>query len=423
MSAEPVPERPLGPQEALFAELSRRANNAIQLVVIAELQQPVDAAVAKDRLSRVHQRHPMLRARMEDRDRLWWVCDVPYERIDIRSQPMGPDFDMEAFYAAEAATSLALDQASWRMVLLVDESGRVAWLALITNHAAVDGRSALVVLNDLDLLIADPTALDGASLPLMEPAEVGLAAGGISGEGGLLREWPAESTWAVERPAGSTERRPHAFLRVIPKSDLDALHQRMRGLGFTLAAAFCAAAAEAGGALPGHTDWTGILATTDVRADCRPPVPQEAVGEYVASISLLLDPQEGQASPIEIARVLNEQLKANRPPALKMDTELPPEVSKAQADALGASKERFPSGICVSDIGDIDRLSGRAVGISRILLMPSQNHGAHPVMVAITSTAYGVSLSFGYDEPLRSRDHAMAFADRYLDALASLSRG
>ncbi|QLH38252.1 MAG: hypothetical protein HWD60_03765 [Defluviicoccus sp.] len=94
-----------------------------------------------------------------------------------------------------------------------------------------------------------------------------------------------------------------------------------------------------------------------------------------------------------------------------------PACTRKQADSFGSENRVFSGGICVSDVGDLDRLSGRRVGISRILLMPSQNHGVHPIMVAIVSTSEGACLSFGYDEPLRSRRSARAFADRYLNAL------
>jgi hypothetical protein len=192
--------------------------------------------------------------------------------------------------------------------------------------------------------------------------------------------------------------------------------------GMTLAAAFAAAVVEAGPALPGHTDWTGIVTTTDVQADCVPPVAASAVGEYVASISLLLGPDDRSADPFENARALSAQLKANRPAALKMDQDVPPTQTKGAADSFAAAADRFPSGICLSDIGDLDRLSGRSVGISDILLMPNQNHGAHPIMVAVISTHDGLSLSFGYDEPLRTRPNAVAFADRYVEALRTWAK-
>ena len=311
---------------------------------------------------------------------------------------------------------------SWRVVLLSDASGKVVWLAFTSNHAAVDGRSALVVFNDLDRLIRDPGAFPNHPLPLAACAEDGLAAAGLTGDGSLYNPWPDAAKWAVERPADSAARRPRALLRVLPRRDLDALHERLHREGLTLAAAFCAAAARAGTVLPGSGDWTGILVTTDVRGDCRPPVPADAVGEYVASVSLLVGPDHAALSPMGTARRLDGQLRNNRPPALRMDTQVPPQRTREQADGFGAVSSVFSSGICVSDMGDFDRLSGRRVGISRVLLMPSQNHGAHPIMVAIVTTAVGACLAIGYDEPLRSRNSALAFADRYLEALTDLTR-
>ncbi len=77
---------------------------------------------------------------------MWWLCDVPFERIDIRTEAMGDGFDLEAFYAGEARIPIDITRVAWRAVLLTDREGRVAWIALVTNHGAIDGRSALVML-------------------------------------------------------------------------------------------------------------------------------------------------------------------------------------------------------------------------------------------------------------------------------------
>lgn len=423
MTNTDVFERQLGPQEALLVELNRRCNGAVQLVAMAELQQPMDVGDLRRALKVIHGRHPFMRGRIEARDTLWWVCDVPFETIEIRTETIGAPFDMEAVYAREAAIVHDVAEASWRLVVLTNASGKASWLVLVTNHAAIDGRSALVVFNEIDLLIGDPDALDRASLPLTDAPERGLAAAGLKGEAGIFAEWPDDAVWPVDTPAPASERHPHALLRVLPKADLQALHDRLRDEGVHLAAAFCAAAVRAGPALPGHTPWTGIVEPTDVRADCEPAIPGTAVGEFVASINIFAGPEHADLSPIELARAMGERLRDSRPAGLLMETDVPLETTIAQVEQIAASSDVFASGICVSDVGDLDRLSARPVGISRILIMPSQNHGVHPIMVAIVSTSAGVCLSFGYDEPLRSRDAAEAFADRYVEILAAMARG
>jgi len=413
--------RPLGPQEALFAELTRRTHGGVQLVCMGAFEQRPDPQDVRSALRAIHRRHPMLQARVEDRTALWWVCDVPFERIGIRMQATTGELDVEAFYAAEAAIPLDVTAASWRAVLLTDADGRVAWIALVSNHGAIDGRSALVVLNDLDVLLNEPAAWSGKVLDLAAAAEEGLAASGLSGDRGLLPAWPAETQWRVDRPAGSAERRPQAFLRVVPQATLDAMHARLGPLGIHLGAAFAAAAARAAEVLPGRTAWTGIVAPTDVRGDCTPPVSGDAVGEYIAGIALILGPEHEAAGLLETARELQEQFLRNRPPSLLMEAQVPMEATRAQVDQMAAPGEAFAGGICVSDIGDASRLSGRRLGFTHLLVMPSQNHGIHAVMVAIVTTSAGVCLSFGYDTPLRARADAHAFAERYLQALDSLA--
>lgn len=106
-----------------------------------------------------------------------------------------------------------------------------------------------------------------------------------------------------------------------------------------------------------------------------------------------------------------------------MDADVPLAVTLATVDQMSAANTAFVGGICVTDVGDLERLSGRAVGYSEVLLMPSQNHGIHPVLVAIVSTAAGVCLSFGYSEPLQTGETAHAFADSYVNVLEALAAG
>jgi hypothetical protein len=269
----------------------------------------------------------------------------------------------------------------------------------------------------------EPDVWDGDDLPMLAPAEEGLAAAGLLGDRNLLPVWPPETMWRVERPAEAVMRRPHAFLRVVPGDIVTALHDRLKNEGLHLAAGFAAAAVAAAEALPGRTAWTGIVAPTDVRADCAPQIPGNAVGEYVAGITLLLGPEHAGASLLETARELQDQFLRNRPPSLLMDANVPNEVSHGQVDQMAAANPVFGGGVCVSDIGDFNRLSGRRVGYSRVLVMPSQNHGIHPVMVAIVSTNDGACLSFGYDEPLQTKANAHAFSARYMEALGELAQG
>ncbi|MEM7121997.1 MAG: hypothetical protein AAF563_12010 [Pseudomonadota bacterium] len=423
MNNADVVARELGPQEVLLVELNRRCNGAVQLVAMVELREPMDVGDLRRALKVIHGRHPLMRGRIEARDNLWWVCDVPFETIEIRTERLEEPFDMEAIYAREAAIVHDVADTAWRLVVLTDDAGRARWLILVTNHAAIDGRSALVVFNEIDKLVRDPNALDHASLPLTEAPERGLAAAGLKGEAGIFAEWPDQASWPVDAAAPAARRRPHAMLRVLPKADLQALHDRLHGEGVHLAAAFCAAAVRAGPALPGHTAWTGIVEPTDVRADCNPAIPGTAVGEFVAAINIFAGPEHDDLSTIALARAMGEMLRDNRPASLMMETDVPLDVTIEQVDQIAAPSDRFASGICVSDVGDLDRLSGRPVGIGRILIMPSQNHGVHPIMVAIVSTSEGACLSFGYDQPLRGRDAANAFADRYVDVLRGMARG
>ena len=416
-----IRERPLGPQEALFAELIRRADGAIQMPCLAEFRDPPPAERLRQALARVHARHPMLQARIVDGAALHWRCDVPWRDIPLRCQAMGVDFDLETFYAVEADAPMDLARQAWRCVLLTDATGRVAWLALTFNHAAVDGRSALVVLNDLDRALTEPTAFGPDPLPLLPPVEQVLVRPDEKGDQGLELSVPAASMWPVAEQAPSSGRRPRAFLRSFPAARLERLHARLRSQGLHLAAAFCAAAVKAACPFPGHSGWTQVLAPTDIRQDCAPPIPNDAVGEFVSVISLAIGPDRQDCDLLELAAMLNEQLRARRPLALHLAPDYRLGETQAQADAIAAANAVFTGGLCVTDIGDLERLSGRPTGFSRVLLMPAQKHGIHPIMVAVVTTPEGACLSFGHAEPLTAAATAQSFAARYMAALDELA--
>lgn len=418
-----VKERPLGPQEAMFTELVRLSDGGVQLVTIAELLTPLPVDEARSCLKIVHQRHPLLHARVEDRDRLWWVCDVPFASVPVSTREMGADFDLERLYAAEAKIPIDVTAVSWRAVLLTDPSGKVAWMALTASHAAVDGRSMLVILNDFDRASGDGGVSGLTPLALNLSAETGLAAAGLAGERRVEPALPKEAMCRVERPAGSASRRPQAFLRVYPPASFERLHARLHRDGLHLAGAFCAATVHASAALAGQAPVLRLVAPTDLRADGRPAISDDAVGLYISSIGLELGPEETGRSLMDIARSLDDQLKTNRPSALLMNPSIPPEDIREEAQRFAQPNDLFVVGTGLSDVGDLNRLSGRQVGIARVLLMPSQSHGIHPMLVTVVSTAQGTCLSFGYAEPLTSRAHAHAFADRFVGALDELAGG
>lgn len=411
----------MGPQEALIAELISQCNGGIQLVTIARFETPQHATDVIDALRHIHARHPMMRARILAGDTLCWACDVPFDRIDLRREGMGEGFDLETFYASEAARALDIASASWRAVLLADQAGDVVSIALIFNHGAVDGRSSLVVLNDLDRLLNDPGLSTLPSLPLLPSVERLLAAAGLSGDRTLLPDVRPETMWPVTRPAPGADRRRHGFLRIVPTPTIDALHARCRSEGLHLASAFAAAAYQAAKGLPNRTNYTAIIAPTDVRAECVPPVPGDTVGEFVSAINLLLGPDFDGASLIDVARELQRQFIQNRPPSLLLEPDIPHATIRAQAEQTAAASDVFASGICVTDIGDLDALSGRKVGLRDVMVMPSQTHGIHPIMIAIVTTSAGTCLTFGYSTPMQTHGVARTYGDRYIAALKTLA--
>ncbi len=416
--------RPLGPQEALFTELYLRAAGAVQLTVVARLLRPVPTSELASALAQVHDRHPLLRARVEQRGdgRWWWVCDVPYSAVQMLTWELDgggdSEVDLDAIYATEAEQTMDIRSVCYRVTGLT-RSGQVHWILLTVNHAAVDGRAALTVLNEVEAVLSgQPTS--AAPLPLPPAVEAGVAHAAAGGRN-LLPTIPDEALWPVAEPAPAADRLPRATYRHFPKADLQRLHERMRERGERLGAAFAAAIAPAARDFPGWTEWTPILVTADLRKNCEPVVAPDSVGCFVGSLMLYLRPDQQSDSVSTTARVLAEQLTQERDAALQLDATYDAAAIAAQADAIATAADRFSNGVCVSDVGDMSRLAGRPAGFDEVLLMPAQRHCAHPVMLVAITTETGVHLTIGYAEPVTSAETAHRFADAYLAALYDLA--
>lgn len=417
-------QRPLGPQEALFTELYLRAAGAAQLTVLARLLRPVPASELTSALAQVHERHPLLGARVEQRtdDRWWWVCDVPFSAVQTRTQELDGAVDSElnidAVYATEAEQTMDIRSVCYRVTALT-RSGQVHWILLTVNHAAVDGRAALTVLNEVEAVLSgQPTS--AAPLPLPPAVEDCLTHAAAGGRN-LLPPIPDEALWPVAVPVPAAERLPRATYRHFPKADLQRLHERMRGRGERLGAAFAAAIVPAAREFPGWTEWTPMLVTADLRKDCEPVVAPDSVGCFVGSLMLYLRPNQQHDSLSTTARVLAEQLTHERDAAQQLDATYDDAVIAAQADAIALAADRFSNGVCVSDVGDMSRLAGRTAGFDEVVLMPAQRHCAHPVMLVAITTTSGVHLTIGYAEPVTATETAHRFADAYLAALYDLA--
>ncbi len=413
-------QRPLGPQEVLVTELVRRCHGGIQLVTLAKFAKPVPVESCLEALEKLHERHPVLRARIEGREAYRWVCDVPFEDIEITLETANLPVDLSSVYTSCATPVLDVMTRSWRATLFTDAQEHVAWFALVNNHGAFDGRSVLVLLNDLDRYLCGTADL-AQSLKLTPSLEQGLAAAGLAGDRSLFPAWPAETAWPTLAAAPAEDRHPRALLRIFPPERLTALHDRLKTQRLHLASGFVAAAYLASRIFSRRTEITGVVAPTDARMDCVPQIPGNVMGEFVAGINLLFGKECTVLEPIEIAREAQRQLTANRPGSLLMDCDVSLKTQQDIADQMAAASADFVGGICVTDVGDLLKLSGRNVGFDQIMMMPSQNHGIHPVMVAVVSTQTGICLTFGYSEPMQDRATVEGFADCYLDALDTLA--
>jgi hypothetical protein len=420
----PEPTRPLGPQEALFGELNLRCNGAIQLMAIVELEHARTVERVLDALQVAHACHPMMRARMVDRSGTWWwATDVAWGDIDVTIVPVESPFEFEAAYTSIAAVRLDLQAETYRVVLHCDTNDKVTHMSFIVNHAALDARGLVIALDTFDAALngASPSPRAQTSAPIA--VEIGLAAAGYTGDQSILPPPRDDTLFSVTKAAVASERRPRAFFRDFPVADMARLHTVLKARELPVGSALVEVAGETAATLEGHADGISLLVTTDCRNDCKPSM-AGIVGQFVASITVERPGRRsglGGKPLIESIKDMHDMMVQRRPAALALAEKYDPDATRASADQIAQPNRLFASGICVSSIGNLDSLCGRHVGISRMMLMPLQNHGIHPIMIVSTTTASGSGFTFGFDEPLRTRESAHAYADRFMNTLLELS--
>ncbi|WP_299584768.1 hypothetical protein [uncultured Microbulbifer sp.] len=416
--------REVGRNEALSIELTDRSNGAVQGVAFFRVCMPVNVSLIKQAFSFVHQLHPMLRARVERGGHLQWRCDVDFSSIEFDVRILDGTLDFEREFYLQGIHPVILEKMSYRVTIYVNSSGQVAWIAVTVNHAAMDAISIVILFRYLDDYLKGKLCTPSKSLPFLQAVEQYLYKGGQEKKIPLPVAEEVPVPWLVEKPAAAPQRVGMATYRKIPAESIVRLHDLAKKHRVKLAALYSAVAIYAGKCLPNSGLWNDILLPVNIRSLCNPPISFDVIGEYISFVDLVVSPDLCCKSVMSLASLLQDKLSfILRRESLRL-AEQRPEYKLAEiiekADFYAAKKPNFVSGICISDVGCLESLVGELTFFDLRVAMTVQTHGAHPMMIATETTKSESIFSFGYCEPLTSRESALCFISHFMGMLNSL---
>ncbi|MFC8847311.1 MULTISPECIES: hypothetical protein [unclassified Micromonospora] len=393
MSAERAAHRPLSPLERWYWI----ADQVSPLNVIARVRVRghLPLELLRAALDELQARHPLLRVAIATRPDGRRPRFVPTDRpIPLRRVAPGPGgaggrvsgapADPDAGWLREVNDRELVDGVDWRagplcraVVLTAPGAAPAAGdahdLILTLPHCVADGTTALSLLRQWlehadRLATAGPAPEPEPALPPAErmfPRRYRGGTGALRLGGQLLRDLYAVRRHRPARVVPSrfvpfTDRRSRLLHRTLTAGQVAALaracrRERTTVHGALAAAMVLAVAADAGPPAPGHV---AIGSPVDFRAALTPPVPERAVGAYVATVPSFVPYRPG-VSLWQVARSISGDLAARRDRGSHfamvdlVRLSCPPSV--ATSGRFVALTERTgPVNLCLSNLGRYD---------------------------------------------------------------------
>ncbi|WP_444925371.1 hypothetical protein ACJJI4_12640 [Microbulbifer sp. TRSA002] len=424
MSLE-TPSRELGPQEALFIEMTRLSYGGLQFVSFIRVCKSLSVDTLRTGLEYLHRRHPLLRARIQRGEKLRWICDVDFNDIPLNICQVGDTLNLEDEFRDHGINCLDSEKYVYSIKLYLNKGGLVEWISVINIHAAFDGRSVMTIFSDLDKFLRSNETLEQTkSLPLQESIASQLESAGYYGEKEVEHKNTDDFTWPVEKQAAPNERKSCAVSYVMPPERTQKLVNWGKSNGIKITAIYCAIASIAARAVPVDKKLTEVTLSMDARGLCSPNIPLGHIGAFSETASLKLPPNIESANVVDVAKMLQNQiisvLLKQRPMSKNLSSDYKMSDITHMATEITAQQKSFPAGIIVSNGGSIPFLADEMEYFEIQMPMITLTNGINPLMAATFTTYRNSVFVFGYCEPLISRHSIDLFVNEYMRILNSL---
>ncbi|WP_444927954.1 hypothetical protein ACJJI4_09975 [Microbulbifer sp. TRSA002] len=421
------PFRELGAQEALSVELTEKSNGAVQLAVFFRVCNSLGIEELLKGMEYLHNLHPMLRSRIEKNVHAYWFCDVGFETIPFEIKHDAMPLNYQEEFRRLGSKVLELDKYVYRFTVYMNEQEEVKWIAFMVSHAAMDGRSLLILVRDLDRFLRGGSG-SKPSASIMQKSVVEYVSSikhlkkrqsAVGGGNDVSPKWP------VEQAANASLRMGCSMYRVLPKKLCSYLHLISKRENVQVTSIYNAIAIIAAQSLPSFRSTTELTLPINAQYLCKRQIDRDVIGECTAVLTISLSSDENSLDLLNLARLIQRKVYLQLRNGHFFKPPLVPDYSldeiKHLAKNSSAEKDYFPSGICVSNVGDISEYTGPLMFFDFGVAMTVQTHGEHPIMlVTCTIDGEGVFV-FGHCEPLVSKESALKYVEKYMKTLREFS--
>jgi hypothetical protein len=408
--------RPLGPLERVCALAHARLAGAGQIVAVAQVRGPLTPARLAAGLAALAARHPLLRARVEDDERLALERPAAPEVVHEVAGARGVAADGAARGVGdgaawagwiEAALAEPVDAAAglWRVRAIAD--GERTTLVFTLHHSGFDGATIAGLVGELLAWCEADLRGEAVAAPAraLRPAIEALAPTPAPGPALDAAGAPA---WPFAASAPVAARRPRNLHRAVPVAGLLARARREQA---TVGAALAAAMLRAGGG-------PALLSTVvDLRGRCDPPLPAGEPGCCITTVRTLHPAVDGEFWAL--ARGCLASLRARLAVQAPL-TAAGAEAFAARLDpATAGAATAFAFGPGLSNLGALPERAGGAFALERFAFATSRRAGWYPAFLHAASLGGRMELCLSFAEPLLDPAWAEAYFERVVGELAA----
>lgn len=406
--------------------------------VIVQVKGPLTENLVRQATKLLFNQQPLLRARIEKNSNSYYFkLDREFSDIPFKTIARASSVHHREVIEQELSIPPVTDQYLWRIIFLQGKKNEHEVL-LFFHHAIADGISITFLIKDLlDYChkLVSGQELSSLSLPLIPCVEKMLAKK-LSWEEYVqnLSNYqfiPQVENWHYSSSKPLGERITRVLYREMDAAQIKYLHECCRRENVTINSALAAALLLSGHKKSIHKDPISVLTFVDLRRHCEPPIAQEYLGCYVASVlTKHTIQQKPQYNFWEIAHDYQQQLHDAISKVLFTPYEFPSsEIEKFSiANPLGMlsktdgpkDPEQFNVDFCLTNLGYVDLpVTYGPFQLNSFYFCTSRQAGDIGIIANIVSIQQKMFLCFGYAEPLLDKILATHLIDSMMKLIMS----
>ncbi|WP_444941638.1 hypothetical protein ACJJI3_04600 [Microbulbifer sp. ZKSA004] len=197
----------------------------------------------------------------------------------------------------------------YRFTVYANDHEEVKWIAFMVSHAAMDGRSLLLLVRDLDRYLRGGSE-DKPSASIMQKSVVDYI-GSIKHlkktQSAISSDNCALPKWLVEQAADASHRKGCSIYRVLPKKLCEQLYLRSKDKNVQVTSIYDAAAIIAARSLPGFCSTTELMLPINAQYLCKHQIDRDVIGECTTTLTVSLLSNETSLALLSLAHLIQKK--------------------------------------------------------------------------------------------------------------------